>query len=54
MSELNIHNHATKEFPFYDQLYEKGWIRGCVFDADLGCKECICKSFCLVKGGEDE
>ena len=54
MEEFDTTQVISKEFPFYHTVYEKGYIKGCVKNCDLTCKECICKTFCLVKGGEDE
>lgn len=48
--EIDTTREVSPEFPFYYTWYEDGMVKGCVHDAEYGCKECVCKLFCLCRG----
>jgi hypothetical protein len=49
--EIDTTLETNKDFPFYYTIYERGCVKGCAKNANISCKECVCRSFCICKEG---
>lgn len=45
--KVEITDKASPDFPMYHQIMDNGWVKECIYDGDLGCSLCICRTFCL-------
>jgi hypothetical protein len=48
--KFEVNFNISDYFPFYHTIYDNGYIKGCIKSSAVSCKECVCKTFCLIKG----